>query len=194
VEALTLGLRFSLALIFLTAGVAKLSARAEFSRAVVNYKLLPERVSRTVASWLPPVELVCGALLAAGVLQTPIAAALALLVLVFTGAVAVNLLRGRHIDCGCLGGGMRREISWFTVVRNLVLVVAALLLAADPSPALSVPGAWKDTATSTLSSSDVLGVLAATTTLLVTVTLGAEALRARGALAAWGRFKAEIGS
>ena len=53
----------------------------------------------------------------------------ALLVLsLATGAVVVNLLRGRReIDCGC-GGLSHQPLSWGLVSRNLALMVAVLVV------------------------------------------------------------------
>ena len=93
----------TLAVVLLVGAGHKLADRDGFTGALAQYRLLP------VASrpW--------GA-----------AAAIALLAVV-TGAVVVNLLRGRtHIDCGCGGPEGRQHLSWLLVVRNALLVGLAL--------------------------------------------------------------------
>jgi hypothetical protein len=50
------------------------------------------------------------------------------LLLVYTGAILINLVRGRtDIDCGCAGPARRQPLGVGLVVRNLVLLSAALL-------------------------------------------------------------------
>lgn len=95
-ELIALGFRFVLASVFILAGLAKLPRRREFEQAVRRYELVPARFARPIATWLPPLELACGLLLVAGLATAPVSLLLASLLCLFTGAVAVNLLRGRE--------------------------------------------------------------------------------------------------
>ena len=53
--------------------------------------------------------------------------AIAVLLLVYTLAIGINLLRGRRdIDCGCGGPARRQTLSGWLVARNLVLMVLGL--------------------------------------------------------------------
>lgn len=134
--------RFVLATVFAVAGAAKLGDRAAFAEAVAGYRLLPDRWAAAVARLLPPLELTAAALLAAGVATGPVAGALGALLVVFVAAVVANLARGRRIDCGCFGATVERRLSWWTVARNVALVVAAAVVVSDPPAALSLaPGA-----------------------------------------------------
>ena len=55
---------------------------------------------------------------------------MAILLLLFAAAMAVNLRRGRaDIDCGCALGLLKERISWPLVARNLVLAAAAAVIA-----------------------------------------------------------------
>jgi hypothetical protein len=50
-----------------------------------------------------------------------------------TGAVAINLARGRaDIDCGCGGAEGRQRLSWGLVARNTILM-AVLVIGAEPT-------------------------------------------------------------
>lgn len=121
-------------LVFVGAGVAKLRHRVLFPGVVANYRLLPDGLVAPVAAVLPLVELALGAGLIAALvvggwfaLVTGLAAAG--LLLVFAGAMAVNLRRGRgHIDCGCGHPELRQPLSWLLVGRNLVLAVPLVAL------------------------------------------------------------------
>jgi hypothetical protein len=63
----------------------------------------------------------------------------------YAGAIFVNLVRGRRgIDCGCAGVAASRSLSGGLVVRNGVLIIAALTSAL---PATSRSLAWIDAVT-----------------------------------------------
>src|ERR687887_557597 len=107
-------------------------------QAVRNYRLVPERAGELIGRTLPAVEVAAGALLAVGLGVRPVAALLALFLVAFSVAVAVNLLRGRTIDCGCFGPVAEKQITWWTVARNLVLTAAAIVVAAVQPTALAL--------------------------------------------------------
>jgi hypothetical protein len=67
--------------------------------------------------------------LAIGLETTVAAVTVAVLLIVFAGSVATNLLRGRAFDCGCGTSVVSRQISWGLVTQELVLAVAAVFVA-----------------------------------------------------------------
>jgi hypothetical protein len=133
VAFILLGLRVGLGAVFLTAGLAKLLQPAAFAEAVAGYRLLPDRLVGVVARTLPALEVAAGATLAAGWLRAPTALLLAGLLVAFAAAMAINLLRGRSIDCGCHGPTGPQPISWPLIARNLGLALAALAVASWPA-------------------------------------------------------------
>ncbi len=152
--------RLILAGIFAGAAVAKLRALSEFVGVVQNYRLLPANLIRPVAYTLPVLE----GLIALGLLveaSRPVAAVAATgLLSVFTGAVAINILRGRReIDCGCFMSTMRQHLDWGLVGRNVVLI--ALALAAMPPNLPSREIGWLDVITMAAAAATLLAVYAA---------------------------------
>jgi hypothetical protein len=130
--ALALTLRAALALLLLGAAFAKLRRFAAFRAAVAGYRLLPERGVGAAALGLLAAELSLGAMLLMPTLGAPAALGAAALLLLYAGAMAVNLARGRRdVDCGCTGPGARRPIGWELVARNLLLAGVALGAALD---------------------------------------------------------------
>jgi uncharacterized membrane protein YphA (DoxX/SURF4 family) len=120
---------FSLALIFSASGAMKLRDVELFEGSLANYQLTPHWMEKPLAYLLPMLE--CAA--AAGLLlsSTRALAALMLLALlvVFAGAIAINLARGRRsIDCGCFGPALRQELSGWLLLRNLVLIIVAAIV------------------------------------------------------------------
>ena len=125
----------------------KLRGLDGFRAVLADYRLVPAGATKPAAL---AVSLLEGAL--AGVwlvapwrVEAAILAGVgtAVLMAAYGGAITVNLLRGRPwIDCGCGGG---EQLSWFLVVRNLVLTGFALLPLAIIDAALP---RWKDLAVS----------------------------------------------
>lgn len=116
-------------MVFVESGLAKLRHRDVLPGVVANYRLLPEGAVDPVSAALPWVELVLALLLLAGVtgaLPAPVCVGAALiaagLLVLFAGAIAINIRRGRsHIDCGCGRSHLRQPLNRGMVVRNLVL-------------------------------------------------------------------------
>lgn len=139
-------LRLVLAGVLGSAALSKLHARAAFPGVVRNYRLLPERLVEPLAAALPFLELA----LALGLLVPMTAATAALatgaLLLVFGGAMAINIRRGRRdIDCGCFMAALRQRLGWPLVMRNGALLSAALAVALLPTGARAL--LWLDAVT-----------------------------------------------
>jgi len=123
-------------IVFVEAGLAKLRHRDLVPGVVANYRLLPELLVAPVATLLPLVELGLGLGLIAGAVTGGALRLFALpaaaLLLLFAGAMAINIRRGRQaIDCGCGRSHLRQPLSWGLVARNGVL---ALLVATAALP------------------------------------------------------------
>jgi hypothetical protein len=117
-------------MLFAASAAMKFTDLSRFAAAVGSYRVLP-RIFIAPAAFIIPVAEGAGALgllfpktrIMAGVL---IAALLAM----FTGAIAINLMRGRRdIDCGCFGAALRQKLSGGLVARNLMLLAAITALA-----------------------------------------------------------------
>lgn len=136
---------YTLGAVFLAGALAKLRERHVFVGVVQAYGLLPVPLVVVFSFCVMLAEFAVGA-----ALWWPPAwpwaqfAGLVLLAVV-TGAVVVNLLRGRtDIDCGCGGASGDQQLSWALVGRNGVL---ALLLGLGTAPASVRALQWLDYAT-----------------------------------------------
>jgi len=116
-----------LAIVFASAAWHKLRDLLAFELALDAYALLPAALVRPFAWTLPLLE----GLAAVTLVFTPARSvggllALALLGLV-TGAIVINLLRGRtDVGCGCGGIEDEQTLSWALVARNALLALAGL--------------------------------------------------------------------
>jgi thiol-disulfide isomerase/thioredoxin len=121
--------RLILAAVFATAAVMKTRDRARLRSGLVDFGVPAAMAGSAgvlllVAEGATALALVWGSSAAFGV-----ASALALLV-VFTAAIVVSLLRGRAPACNCFGQMHTAPIGWSTVTRNVALgaIAAALLV------------------------------------------------------------------
>jgi putative oxidoreductase len=100
---LTVRVQFVLAAVFVVAGFSKIVDPPGFAHEVHNYALLPGVAVNAMALVLPWIEVVCGLALFVGIARRSSARILGVLLVVFMIALAINLVRGRPIDCGCFG-------------------------------------------------------------------------------------------
>ncbi len=105
--------------ILVIAGVAKLTSRGWPSQA--RSIGAPAWAVRVV----PVLEVAIGAALVAGV---PYAGFAALVLLVgLTAFLVVALLRGVEAPCACFGSMSSRPVTWWSVVRNVLLMALAVV-------------------------------------------------------------------
>lgn len=149
-------LRSLLALLFVAAACHKLTDWTAFRIVVHDYEVLPSAIASPVAAAIVGVELAVAVTFPWQATVPYAAAAAVLLLSIYSGAIAVNLLRGRRIlDCGCAPSTYRQPLGAMLLVRNAVLVLAA---AAAMLPVADRGLGWLDGLT---------GVAAATATVLL---------------------------
>jgi len=140
--AVSVLLATALAAIFAWSGAIKLSDVEMFEGAVANYRLIPRCAEKQFAWAVPLCECACAAGLLLPSTRPLAAVGLSLLLCLFTGAIAINLIRGRtNIDCGCFGPALRQDLSAWLLARNAVLIVLAALVAMPPG---ARPIEWVD--------------------------------------------------
>ncbi|MDJ0926884.1 MAG: MauE/DoxX family redox-associated membrane protein [Gammaproteobacteria bacterium] len=123
-------LRWSFILLFGLSALHKLRDFAGFARQLADYRLLPQGLVSPAAAVVVGSELAiaCGLLIPAT--QAAAATIAAMLLAAYALAIGVNLARGRrNIDCGCSGPALRQTLSEGLLVRNGVLIAAALFCA-----------------------------------------------------------------
>jgi putative oxidoreductase len=119
--------------LFIWAAVTKLPGMAAFAQDVANYRVIPAALVPVLAAAVVGIELLAGIALVTGLMERPAAAVLAVLLAAFTALLTQALLRGVDLRCGCFGGDERA--SWWTVLRDLVMLAAAVAVARGPVPA-----------------------------------------------------------
>jgi uncharacterized membrane protein YphA (DoxX/SURF4 family) len=120
--------RLILGFIFLYAGMEKITDPEGFARSVNNYKLLPYSAINIIALILPWLEVTAGLLLLFGIAAKENAFILSSLLVVFLVAIAISLLRGLNIDCGCFGTAGGSKVGIQKLVENVLLIIPGLHL------------------------------------------------------------------
>lgn len=118
--------RIFLGFLFIYAGAEKISNPADFSQSIMNYKLFPTEIINIFAITLPWIEVVCGLLLFFGISVRENSLIIFSLLFVFTLAVAISMIRGLNLDCGCFG--KPSPIGWKKLGENFLMLVLGLLL------------------------------------------------------------------
>lgn len=151
---LTLVARLLLGLVFAFSAISKITAPGLFRQSVAEYGLLPPGLVIPFATALPWIEALVALYLFVGLFPRLTAVVTALLLVMFTGALVISILRGNTaFGCGCfsgsgpigslapvqwLAGGA--TITWFDVVRDLIFILLAAVIYGGNRYALSVEG------------------------------------------------------
>ncbi len=122
---LSLAFRVYLGALFIYASMYKINYTAEFAETIASYQLMPYWAVNSAAIVLPWIEMISGILLIAGIRLRSAALIIAFLLVVFSAAIVVNLIRGANIGCGCFHS-MEETISWLTVLRDLFWLAMAV--------------------------------------------------------------------
>jgi len=139
-RALEWMLRLGLAALFAYAGVIKLIDTRNFSTEIANYHLL-SALAPWLAVTLPAIEVALAIALVIAPVRWRRAAslAIAMLLAVFTIAVAQALARHINISCGCFGSASS-PLTTLTLLRDLGLLLAAIVLMALTRRGARTPG------------------------------------------------------
>jgi len=115
--------------IFIYASLDKIFKPGLFAEAVYNYQILPDILINLTALVLPWLELVLGLMLVAGVWLPGAVMLSILLLLIFSGSLIFNMVRGININCGCFSTEPSTDpITWWTVMRDSTFLIPAFYL------------------------------------------------------------------
>ena len=123
--ALLLVFRLLVGVVFAYSGIVKALDPLDFAQQVRNYRTVGQDLAFLVAVYLPWLEILAGAFLAAGVLKKASAALISLMLGGFIALVVVTIMRGIDVDCGCFGAFSRRA-DWRLLFEDAVLLAMSL--------------------------------------------------------------------
>jgi uncharacterized membrane protein YphA (DoxX/SURF4 family) len=123
--ALLLVFRLIVGIVFVYSGIVKVLDPLDFAQQVRNYRMVGQDLAFLVAVYLPWLEILAGVFLAAGVLKKASAALISLMLGGFIVLVAVTVVRGIDVDCGCFGA-LSRRADWRLLVEDAALLAMTL--------------------------------------------------------------------
>lgn len=140
--------------IFLLFAYGKILDPLKFAEQIQGYQMAPIEMTHAMAFTLPWLEVVAALLLLIGLWRAEARYWILIMLVLFTAAkVYVEVIQGRHIDCGCTGGilaylfgaEVEKSIQGVNgIYLNLVLIVLILsdilLTRAPQQPRISVEG------------------------------------------------------
>jgi len=118
--------------VFIYASMYKINYPAEFAETIASYQMIPYWAINLTALILPWIELVAGVLLVLGIRTKSAAAVIGFLLLVFSLAILVTMVRGIPIGCGCFTS-VDEPLGWRTLVRDLMWLAMTLQVYLFPS-------------------------------------------------------------
>lgn len=123
-----LAARWILGLTFIYASLHKILAPADFAKIIYGYDLFPAVLINLMAITIPFTELITGLALILGIYPRSAALIITVMLLGFTIALSINLVRDHVFDCGCFSGSQTGYTSsaWVLLGRDFILLAMSL--------------------------------------------------------------------
>lgn len=112
---------------FVISGCLKVVDFGRFVEAVAGFQILPEWMSVLAAILIAGFEIAGGVLLLLRRGVRKAALGLSALMIIFTVAIAFNLVREHNVPCGCFGSVMDGGISIWYLLRNFCIIFLLIL-------------------------------------------------------------------
>ncbi|WOP18503.1 DoxX family protein [Raineyella sp. LH-20] len=134
--------RLGLGGVLVVAGALKVSDLDQSVLAVRGYQVLPYDLAVVVGYALPPLEIIVGLLLIAGLFTRWAALIGSLFMVAFVVGITQAWVRGLTIDCGCFGGGGQVAANQtkygLEILRDLGLMALGVFLVVRPHTRFAV--------------------------------------------------------
>ncbi len=125
--------RIVLGVIFLFAGLAKISDPVRFIITIREFRLFPETIVPFTAVFLPWLEFLLGLFLILGLFYRSSSLLLAFVNMIFTFAILSVIVRGFEISCGCFGlfadiMKLPDRADLTAIIRNIIFISMCLYI------------------------------------------------------------------
>jgi len=120
--------RIVIALMFIIVGVGKIAHPEEFAREINNYQILPIIFINPLAIFLPWLELITGLMILFGMQIRANAIIVLGMLIIFTTGVAIAVVKGLSINCGCYSQIAAQKVGIPKILENLGLIILTLIL------------------------------------------------------------------
>lgn len=156
--------RAVLILVFSFSFISKIRNVTAFEQSIINFGILPQKLSRLAAIFFLSIEFSVASLLLVGSSFLVLGFFIAVVALIiFCAAITFALVRNLQISCNCFGtSANEKSLSLYEIVRNLSFIACALCGLA------SVMGLTKESITLNLEGSILMGIVAITFVMIAT--------------------------
>lgn len=120
--------RILLGTLFLFAAVEKISDIQKFSVSIQNYRIIPAYLANIPAITLPWIELITGLFILFGIKTRESAFIISCMLIVFTSAIIIAVIRGLDIECGCFGTLMAEQAGFRKITENVITLFFSIIL------------------------------------------------------------------
>jgi uncharacterized membrane protein YphA (DoxX/SURF4 family) len=128
-EVITFVLRIIIFVIFFSSGFQKLKEIESHKGVIEDYRILPTKFVPLFARIEPVLEILSSICIFLSFFFTVNLYICIFLLIMYSLAVIINLIRGRReISCGCGGIVGKHNLSWWIVFRNLLLIISCTAL------------------------------------------------------------------
>lgn len=124
--------------IFLLAAITKIAAPATFAKEIVNYGIIPDVLSNFMALSLPWAELIVAFMLIAGIRLKTAAVLSIALYLMFNIAIAIAMIKGLNINCGCHTKVMAEQVGLPKLLENTGSLLLCLYIYFFPAKKITI--------------------------------------------------------
>jgi uncharacterized membrane protein YphA (DoxX/SURF4 family) len=121
-------LSFLLGGTFLVSAWPKLRHPKGFILTVLEYRILPPRLSKIYGTYIPTLEFAIALFALTGIMLRFVAIIMSFLLSSFMVAIGVNLKRGRNLDCNCFGTLKKRPIGKTLLIQDSMLLGGAIFI------------------------------------------------------------------
>ncbi len=117
--------RLVVGFILVIAAVTKIAEPEAFAKSILAYKLIPLFLVNIVAIIIPWIELIIGIFLIFGIFLGGSSLLSAGLFCMFAIIIAISLLRGLEINCGCFGADTS-PLGWKRFYEDIGLIILSI--------------------------------------------------------------------
>jgi len=117
---------------FITSAIGKITQFSDHQKIIKAYKIVPLSMTKPFAILDIAFEIIVGVLLMTFMIPEITLFLASFLLLLYSVAITINLLRGRtELDCGCGGIVGDNKISPILVIRNIGLIVVLFFIVGE---------------------------------------------------------------
>ena len=117
--------------LFVYAGVVKALEPLDFAQSIRNYDLVGQSLSFIIAIVLPWFEIITGLALISGFWRRGAALLICGLLVLFVVLIAVTMIRGLDVECGCFGA-VSRKAGFGAILEDLGMLTLGLCILFAP--------------------------------------------------------------